>query len=74
MTSIDSQNRTTPRAGKSFRNNPDRFFHVMAEGWFILTREGERGPFTERKHAQNYLDNHLIEIKGDEDPSTGWRL
>ncbi len=72
MTNTDSQNRT-PRAGKCFRNNPDRFFHVMAEGWFIYTREGVRGPFNDRNHATNYLDNHL-EIKGNEDPSESWRL
>lgn len=65
---------TPERAGKQFRSNPDRYFHVMAEGWYVFTREGVRGPFYDKSNATNFLIQH---IEGDHtavDPSASWRL
>jgi hypothetical protein len=65
---------TTSRAGKNHRMNHDRYFHVMAQGWFMYTREGIQGPFIDREHAQNYLSKMLEDRKGEQDPSASWRL
>lgn len=73
MNMLDTQN-TMERAGKNHRTNPDRYFHVMAQGWFLYTREGVQGPFVDREHAKNYLFKLLAEKNGEQDPSAGWRL
>ena len=39
---------TPPRAGKDHRINQDRFFHVMGQGWYVLTREGVDGPYMDK--------------------------
>ena len=62
------------RAGEQFRSNPERFFHVMAEGWFIFTREGIRGPFVDKPRAKGYLVTLLEDLKSEDDPSASWRL
>lgn len=62
------------RAGEAFRNNPDRFFHVMTQGWFIFTREGILGPFVDQQKAKGYLSNHIKDLRSDQDPSSSWRL
>lgn len=73
MNGTDTQHKTS-RTGESHRRNPDRFFHVMTQGWFMFTREGVRGPFVDRNRAHNYLTNHISVIKDEKDPSAGWRL
>ena len=40
------------RSGKEHRSNPERYFHVMGQGWFILTREGVNGPYNNRRDAE----------------------
>lgn len=67
-------NNLPPRAGKNHRNNPDRFFHVMSEGWFVYTREGLQGPFIDRSLAAGFLQNFIEDIGTDQDPSDSWRL
>ena len=62
------------RGGKHLRSNPERYFHVMAQGWFIFTREGIQGPFVDRPRAEAHLSSHLNELKGSQDPSASWRL
>ena len=62
------------RAGKNHRSNQDRYFHVMSQGWFMYTREGIQGPFFDRQQAQHHLWKMLDELKGEKDPSAGWRL
>ncbi len=44
-----------PRAGKQHRTNPERFFHVMGQGWYVLTREGVNGPYNKKPEAENYV-------------------
>ena len=39
------------RAGKEHRVNTERYFHVMGQGWYVLTREGVDGPYVERSEA-----------------------
>ena len=67
-------NNLPPRAGENHRGNPDRYFHVMAEGWFVYTREGVRGPFVDRNLAHVFLQSHILDIKPNNDPSSSWRL
>lgn len=46
---------SSSRAGKEHRVNTERYFHVMGQGWFVLTREGIRGPYVERDEAQLFV-------------------
>jgi len=62
------------RAGEKFRSNPERFFHIMTEGWFMFTREGIRGPFIDMPRAKDYLTTYLGDIQSNKDPSASWRL
>jgi len=62
------------RSVRLMRANPDRFFHIMAEGWYIYTREGVRGPFIDKPLATNYLQRLIDGIDDKEDPSSAWRL
>jgi hypothetical protein len=73
MKDIDSEVPSN-RAGKQFRSNPGRYFHIMAEGWYIFTREGVQGPFYDKSHAENYLQQHIQSTHDQPDPSTSWRL
>lgn len=68
----NSDDQQPDRAGASFRSNPDRFFHVMTQGWYVFTREGIRGPFLDRERAQRFVDNLIGEQRGD--PSEDWRM
>ena len=63
-----------PRTGEQYRSNPDRYFHVLTQGWYVFTREGIRGPFVDRNRANNYLKNHISDLKSEDDPSSSWRL
>jgi len=65
---------TNNRVGEEYRSNPDRYFHVMTEGWYIFTREGIRGPFVDRGRATSYLKTYISDIKSENDPSSSWRL
>ncbi len=70
----NEQDNLPGRTGKQSRNNPERFFHIMAEGWFVFTREGIRGPFLDMPRAKGYLDTYLKDLRSDSDPSASWRL
>lgn len=67
-------NASSERAGKQHRSNPDRYFHVMAEGWYVFTREGVRGPFYDKSNATNFLIQFIQGEHESSDPSTSWRL
>ncbi|MCG6935668.1 MAG: hypothetical protein LJE73_07185 [Proteobacteria bacterium] len=47
------------RAGKEHRINKERYFHVMGQGWFVLTREGINGPYDDKKQVTSYLNLFL---------------
>lgn len=70
----NQQNYLPPRAGEQYRSNPERYFHVMTQGWFVFTREGIRGPFIDMPKARVYLETYIKDLKPDIDPSTSWRL
>ena len=46
---------TPPRAGKDHRVNQDRYFHVMGQGWYVLTREGVDGPYMDKKQVNDSI-------------------
>ncbi len=53
-----------PRSGRHDRVNNDRYFHVMGQGWYALTREGMCGPFIERDMAEEFVEKVIAgEIK-----------
>lgn len=62
----------TPRAGEEFRTNTDRFFHVMGQGWFVLTREGTSGPYLTRELANEFVQDLVKSTIPDEDKES-WR-
>ncbi|MBI1422962.1 MAG: hypothetical protein GC149_05800 [Gammaproteobacteria bacterium] len=72
MTSIESA--PTDRTGKKHRGNPDRYFHIMTEGWYVFKSEGVRGPFYDKARATSYLQQHIRETLDQNDPSSTWRL
>jgi hypothetical protein len=43
------------RTGSTNRINPDRFFHVMNQGWYVFTREGVKGPYDQRNDAETHI-------------------
>lgn len=53
-----------PRAGKDHRINQDRFFHVMGQGWYVLTREGVDGPFVDKIQ----VDERIRKFTAKEEP------
>ncbi len=44
-----------PRAGKDHRVNQDRYFHVMGQGWYVLTREGVDGPYVDKNQVNEFI-------------------
>jgi len=70
----NGQQNLPTRAGEKFRSNPERFFHIMTEGWFVFTREGIQGPFIDMPRAKDYLDTYLKDLQANDDPSSSWRL
>ena len=47
---------SSARAGKEHRVNTERYFHVMGQGWYLLTREGIGGPYTERSEVKSAIN------------------
>ena len=43
------------RAGKEYRVNPERYFLVMGQGWYVLTREGISGPYQTKERARTFI-------------------
>lgn len=54
------------RAGEEFRSNTDRYFHVMGQGWYALTREGTNGPYLTKNLAQELVNDLLRSMVFDE--------
>jgi len=48
------------RTGKEHRVNTERYFHVMGQGWYVLTREGVDGPHVDRIKARLVV-NQLVD-------------
>ncbi len=61
-----------PRAGKEFRSNTDRYFHVMGQGWYVLTREGNNGPYLTKELAQEFISDFIFSLVPDERKES-WR-
>ncbi len=66
------------RTGSSDRINPDRYFHVMNQGWYVFTREGIHGPYNKHIDAESYLssviDNNDIQSVKSHDDNNSWRM
>jgi hypothetical protein len=51
------------RTGKQARISDNRYFYVMRKGWYVLTREGESGPYLEKGDAIDFVDTVMIGSK-----------
>ncbi|MDH5446024.1 MAG: hypothetical protein OEY52_10730 [Gammaproteobacteria bacterium] len=60
------------RAGKEYRMNTDRFFHVMGQGWYVLTREGTSGPYLTKELAREFI-LELVKSMVPEEKKESWR-
>lgn len=57
---------TSARMGEQHRENTERYFHVMGQGWFIFTREGTDGPYVSKDEATSIVKEFWgEEEKGD---------
>lgn len=61
-----------PRAGEEFRSNTDRYFHVMGQGWYVLTREGVNGPYLTKELAREFVQDLVNNMVADEKKES-WR-
>lgn len=61
-----------PRAGKEHRSNSDRYFHVMGQGWYVLTRERVQGPYLSKELAREFVED-LIRSMVPEAKREAWR-
>ena len=61
-----------PRAGKEHRTNTDRYFHVMGQGWYVLTRDGISGPYLTKDLASEFVQD-LIKSMQPEAKKESWR-
>lgn len=41
---------------KEARISDSRYFYVMGEGWYVLTREGESGPYLKKSDAIDFVE------------------
>jgi hypothetical protein len=71
---MNNEQHLISRAGEQHRSNPERYFHVMTQGWYVFTREGIQGPFVDKPRAKAYLEEHVKESQAEKDPSESWRL
>ena len=53
------------RTSATDRSNQDRYFHVMGQGWYVLTREGIRGPKVTRERATEFLKEQISGQESD---------
>lgn len=74
MNPLYPQGKNSQRAGEQHRNNVDRYFHVMSQGWYVYTREGVRGPFIDKPRAETFIKGLCNPHMDDNDPSEAWRL
>lgn len=54
MTSVSRRS-----GSKRARISDNRYFYVLGEGWYILTREGESGPYMEKEKAEEFVNEVL---------------
>jgi hypothetical protein len=57
------------RGSKESRICHSRYFYVMGEGWYVLTREGESGPYPNKEEAEEFVDVVLTGISYSDLPT-----
>lgn len=60
------------RTGKQDRSNPDRYFHVMGQGWYVFTRKEIIGPYMTKERAAELLSDQ-IKSQESEQKKESWR-
>ena len=59
---------------KEARVSDDRYFYVMGEGWYVLTREGESGPYPEKHQAIDFVQTVLTGSKSSDFPHSSFDI
>lgn len=54
---------------KQSRISESRYFYVMGEGWYVLTREGESGPYPDKDGAEEFVNVVLTGSQSFDSPS-----
>ena len=57
------------QGSKEVRISENRYFYVMGEGWYVLTREGVSGPYLEKNEAIDFVQTVLTGSKSSDFPS-----
>lgn len=57
------------RGSKETRISTNRYFFVMGEGWYVLTREGVSGPYTEKNKAIDFVETVLTGVQSVDFPT-----
>jgi hypothetical protein len=57
------------QGSKEARIGENRYFYVMGEGWYVLTREGVSGPYPEKDGAEEFVNVVLTGSKPFDFPS-----
>ena len=55
------------RGTKEARISDNRYFYVMGEGWYVLTREGESGPYLKKSGAIDFVEAVMTGSKSIDD-------
>lgn len=62
------------QGSKEARVSNSRYFNVMGEGWYVLTREGVSGPYPEKHQAIDFVQTVVIERKSFDFPHSGFEI
>ena len=60
-----SNDEQTSRAGAEYRVNPERYFLVQEQGWYVLVREGIAGPYQTEEKAQMFIRRMVEQLCSD---------
>jgi hypothetical protein len=60
------------RGSKESRISDSRYFYVMGEGWYVLTRDGESGPYPNKDKAEEFVNDVLTGISYSDLPILGF--
>ena len=55
MLQKSSNDEDISRMGEEYRVNPERYFYVVGQGWYVLAREGIGGPYPTKERARVFI-------------------
>ena len=60
-----SNDEEVSRAGAEYRVNPERYFLVQEQGWYVLVREGICGPYQTKEKARLFIHRMIDCLSND---------